>query len=94
MLPVLWRIREEKRMGLIDKEALLEGIYSNNPKDVMKYIANFPEEGHPDFDIGKWEEDYAVERFYVCPDCGCMSELPTAFCASCGKQMREGEQDG
>lgn len=26
----------------IDREKLLAGIYSNNPKDVMLYIANFP----------------------------------------------------
>lgn len=26
----------------IDKDDLLSGIYSENPKDVMSYIANFP----------------------------------------------------
>lgn len=29
-------------MRLIDADALLDGIYSDNPKDVMLYIAKFP----------------------------------------------------
>lgn len=28
---------------LIDKNKLLEDIYNNNPQDVMKYIAQYPE---------------------------------------------------
>ena len=38
----------------IDKNDLLNGIYSENPKDIMQYIAVFPTADVPERNLARW----------------------------------------
>ena len=49
----------------IDKNELLNGIYSENPKDVMLYIANFPTVERGERSLVGWEEK---EVFHIDED--------------------------
>lgn len=84
---------------LIDADALLDGIYSDNPKDVMLYIARFPT-AEPR--KGKWikQVDESINAWwYECSVCG---DYPlkdafghdslSQFCPWCGADMR-GEEE-
>lgn len=81
-------------MRLIDADALLDGIYSDNPKDVMLYIANFPT---VEPRKGKWieeKEDWRNQIIWVsCSECGFASGKSYNFCPDCGASMSEGKEN-
>lgn len=81
-------------MRLIDADALLDGIYSDNPKDVMLYIANFPT---VEPRKGKWVKAeqrgcWTYSNAYA--ECSCCHGEPTYlgwrmnYCPNCGADMR------
>jgi hypothetical protein len=88
----------------IDADRLLAGIYSDNPKDVMLYIATFPAADVAEVRRGRWEElmehrgaggilggkDICV--WYACSECGEQSDIMTYCCPNCGARM-DGEEE-
>jgi len=83
---------EEKTMGLIDADELIEkldaepegGYYS--PHDVISLLMTQPvvEERK----AGKWiETDSHEPCWYKCDQCGRLYDLPDKYCPECGAKM-------
>lgn len=64
--------KKGKRMPYIEKNELLSGIYSDNPKDVMLYIARFPTADVVERKRGKWIDAKPMSGRVgkVCSACG------------------------
>lgn len=83
-------------MPYIEKNELLNGIYSDNPKDVMLYIARFPTADVVERKKGKWNLVEYPDGYYhtECSECGCeysenvYFDHDAKFCPSCGADMR------
>lgn len=80
-------------MPHIEKNELLNGIYSDNPEDVMLYIARFPTSDVVERKKGKWVWQGSISKgCWVCSECkhkfwqGYGNEN---FCPNCGANMRK-----
>ena len=65
----------------IDADLLLNGVYSDNPKDVMKYIAEFPTADVRENVRGEWKERHHAYSDEEAP----IDEWQSARCSVCEK---------
>lgn len=78
--------KKGKRMPYIEKNELLNGIYSDNPKDVMLYIARFPTADVVKRKRGKWID---MDDHVICSCCGATHYgADKNYCPNCGADCR------
>lgn len=80
-------------MPYIDKNELLNGIYSDNPTDVMLYIARFPTADVPERNVGKWIYDGTKRICPFCKDFIVTGRSIVKYCWNCGADMRKETED-
>ena len=85
---------------LIDREALLNALFADNPKDWFGYIAEFPSAERK----GEWLFVHSVsigedvhQELYRCSKChyeihGQGKPVMVKFCPHCGAEMSDGER--
>ena len=86
-------------MSYIDKEKLLTGLLTDNPKDVPGYIATFPSIKSITPKTAEWipcELDFQGKSSkFICAECGQLvtfgepvKACPHKFCLNCGSKMK------
>ena len=82
------KMKKQYLLKYIDKNDLLNGIYSENPTDVMSYIANFPTA-----DVVERKTAYLINPnpYGACSECGFLIDIRDKFnyCPNCGARMEK-----